>query len=142
MRWCGMLPGEDEEAVETAEDGEEDGRWKQGETERGFVGNGRDEDCGGEEDAYSDLLWKPVGFGLCRRGAVSVNEEKVAEEESPEDEIKVYGLGRKLREEAGKSARGEEDAEAKGALVVAMEVVAGFEAGGAGGRGLDGAGVE
>ncbi len=58
---CGVFPGVDEEAVEAAEGGEEDGRREQVEAEIGQAGYGGDEGSGGEEDAYGDLFGQAVG---------------------------------------------------------------------------------
>jgi hypothetical protein len=63
-----VLPGVDEEAVEAAEEGEEQGRGQEESTEGGVARDGGDEDGGGEEDADGELFGETAaeGWGGCR----------------------------------------------------------------------------
>ena len=56
-----MFPGVDEEAVEAAEDGEEDGGREQIEAQIGTAGDGGDEGGGGEEEADGDFFGEAMG---------------------------------------------------------------------------------
>ena len=106
-----MLPGIEAEAVESAEAGEEEGRWKQGGADpigepaedvdggrcgRG-AGDGGDEDSGGEEDAYGEFFRKAAS--VAAGGRMGVDEEHPGGEERGEEsvEMKRAGINRVTR---------------------------------------------
>jgi hypothetical protein len=116
-----MLPGVDEEAIQAAEDREQNGRGEENGPECWQAGDGGDEDGGGEEDADGKLLGKTPGVGG------GVNEDEVSEEHRAEDEVEAERRCGEMREQRGEKQRGEDDADDKGAAVEPMEVVAFFE---------------
>ena len=83
----GVLPCVDEEAVEAAERGEEECRWKQGEAELRLASYRRDEGGGSEEDAYGDLL----GQAVC--AACGVPTHIPADDELVPDGMATGGAG-------------------------------------------------
>jgi len=61
-------------------------------------------------------------------GAVcSVDEDEVAADQAPEDEVEVYRLGFKVREKDCEGDGGEEDSGEEGCAMAVVEVVASFE---------------
>ena len=80
-----MFPGVDEEAVEAAEYGEEDGGGQECRKLGGIAGDGGDEDGGGKEEANGDLLWQAV------RLVGGVDDEEPRDEKSAFDEVEADG---------------------------------------------------
>jgi hypothetical protein len=78
-----VLPGEDEETVETAERGEEERQREQSETKVGLMSNCRDEDGGGEANADGELFRKAM------RAFTGVNENEVSEDKTAENQVKM-----------------------------------------------------
>lgn len=52
-----------------------------------MAGDGRDEDCSGEEDSDGDLFGKAMG------AASDMDEDEISEEQAAQDEVKMDRLG-------------------------------------------------
>ena len=126
-----VFPGVDEEAVEAAEGGEEEGWGEECGAKAGLAGDGGDEGGGGEADAYGELFWEPMRALSC------VDEDEVSEDQAAEDEVEVNGFRWDTRKEYGQGDGGEEDSDEEGGAVAIVKVVAGFEGGFAGGLGIE-----
>jgi hypothetical protein len=116
-----VFPGVDEEAVEAAECGEEEGGGKEGKSKVGTAGDGGDEGGGGEEEADGDLL------GESKCASCDVDEEELADDEASEDEVEVDGVSVEVREKRCEGDGGEEDCGEEGRAVAMVEEVTGFE---------------
>ncbi len=118
----GVLPGVEEEAVEGAGGGEEDGDRQEVEAELGQTRDGGDEDGGGEEDADGELFREAMGAVGAR-----VDEKEVGGEQCREENVDAECVHVKRAQESGECAGGEEDAGEEGAAMTVVEDVAGFE---------------
>jgi hypothetical protein len=124
-----VFPGVDEEAVEAAESGEEDGGEQEQGSEVGTACDGGDEGGGGEEEADGDLLGESVGNLVLGRGAACrVDEEEVAGDEGSEDEVEADCCRVEVRKKRCEGDGGENDYGEEGRAVAMMEEVTGFEA--------------
>ena len=57
----------------------------------------------------------------------AVDEDEITEDEGPEDEVEMDGVGFEMGKKDRESNRGEENSTEKGGAVAVVEVVAGFE---------------
>jgi hypothetical protein len=73
-----VFPGVNEEAVETAEGGEEESGWEQRQTEIRAASDSGNEGRGGEAETYGDLFGEAIG-AVC-----GVDENEVAGDEASE----------------------------------------------------------
>ena len=124
-----MFPGIDEEAVEAAEGREDERSGQQREAQFGTAG-----DCGNKcgsskAETYSDLLRQTMcNLLLSRRAVCGMDENEVARDHPPKDQVEANGCGVEAGKKSRKGDRAEKDSDEKGGAVTMVKVMARLEA--------------
>ena len=118
--WRVVFPGVDEEAIEAAERGEEDGGGEQREAQAGRAGDGWNEYGGGKEQADSDFFGQAVG------AARGVEDKEPGSEQGAFGKVEVDGGGIELRQQGGEERWRKVMPMRKARAVAVVKVVAGF----------------
>jgi Peptidase family M1 domain len=124
-----MFPGVDEEAVEAAERREYKRDGQQREAQFGATGDRGDKRRSCKAETHGDLLRQTMcNLLLSRRAVCGMDENEVARDHPPKDQVEANGCGVELGKKSRKSNGGENDSRKKSGAMAVMEVVASLEA--------------